>query len=248
MLPAGVVVSDSSLTLMITSSDSSLSSPGGDERSHPTLPQAEPPAISAPLSSPSLTSAAIRRPLTTTTYKRPTPATASAVAPVHSPITSPAVGSTSAISRPTPRVQEIQNSLAAAPAPLPPSPAAVTDFIEAETARYNATIGEVLHLNRIFELFDLARLELSSMIFIHLLILGVEFYYLQSHVAVWRYAFDINTGFYSMAIYYPDIFVYLSGYWLSMAATWQALSFWIPLTVSWFCNLSLKLKNKNGVE
>ncbi|KAL1305443.1 hypothetical protein AAFC00_002324 [Neodothiora populina] len=168
-------------------------------------------------------------------------------------VTAPAVrralatnGPSSTISRTPARAQDFQEQ--ATPAPLPPSPAIVTDLIEAQTARFNEEVGDLWQSTRIVEYVNQLRVELSSMVGVHMAILVLEFYYLQSHVTVWRFLFDINTPFFTKAVYYPDVFVYLTGYWLSMLATWQALSFWIPLGVSWICNLSLKLKNRNGVE
>lgn len=121
-------------------------------------------------------------------------------------------------------------------------------MIEAQTARFNAEVGDLWHSTRIMEVVNQFRVEASSMVGVHLFILALEFYYLQSAVTVWRYAFDINTPLFTKSIYYPDLFVYLTGYWLTMLATWQALSFWIPLGVAWVCNLTLKLKSRNGQE
>lgn len=139
---------------------------------------------------------------------------------------------------------------AAAPpaAPLPPSPAIVAEMIEAQTARFNAEVGEIWASTRIMEILNQVRVEFSSMIGIHLAILVLEFYYLQAGVTVWHFLVDIPTPFFTLPVSYPDLFVYLSGYWVTMLTAWSFLSFWIPLTASWFCNLSLKLKHRHGVE
>jgi len=159
------------------------------------------------------------------------------------------------INRTPSRLQELQReapttatTTAPTTAPLPPSPAIVTDLIETQTARFNAEVGELWANTRVMEIFQQIRVELSSMVGVHLVILLLESYFLQSHVAQWNYLFTFNTPWGAWAIHYPDVFVYLTGYWLKMLFTWQAMSFWIPLTISWFFNLTLKLKARNGVE
>lgn len=121
-------------------------------------------------------------------------------------------------------------------------------MIEAQAAKINAEVGELWQNTHIVELLNSLRVEMSSMAGVHLLLLALEYYHLQSTVTVWRYAFDLNTPFYTRPIYYPDVFVYLTGYWLTLLGTWMVLSFWIPLAVAWVCNLTLKLKARNGQE
>lgn len=141
----------------------------------------------------------------------------------------------------------MQDDSFAHPAPLPPSPAIVTDLIEAQTARFNAEVGEIWASTRFVEFLQQIRLEMSSMAGVHMMILLLESSTLHWSTVPWVYAFDIGSPFHT-SVYVPDLFVLFTGYYLSLLSLWLSITFIIPLAVSWFCNLSLKLKSRNGVD
>lgn len=208
------------------------------------------------LSSPSVPVAVNPRPLSTTVPRSSAPTTTNPYATSYARPSASSSTPAATYTRTPSRLQELQREVAppaaAAPAapvaPLPPSPAIVTDLIEAQTAKYYAEVNDIMASTRIIEFFQQVRVELSSMVGIHLVILAFEFYFLQSNVVIWNYLITLNTPLGPWSIHYPDAFVYLTGHWWKMLLTWQTMSFWIPLVVSWFFNLSLKLKARNGLE
>lgn len=222
------------LMLTFNSSESPLSDDA--EEKHPAVMSTHIEQRSPlPLSSPTLTATAVRRPVAA--YQQPVPAPS----PYPLPSVS-AVAASTGVSRTPARAQE----LPARSAPLPASPAVVADLIEAQTAKFNAEVSQILRGSRVLEFFDQARLELSQLVGVHLLIMLVEFGSLYYRTAVWHYGFDVpNT---SWAVHFPDLFYYLTWSWISLFSAWSATSIFIPLAVSYFCNLSLKLKSRNGVD
>ncbi|GAB7354619.1 hypothetical protein MBLNU459_g5056t2 [Dothideomycetes sp. NU459] len=135
--------------------------------------------------------------------------------------------------------------------PFPPSPADVADVIEEQTQRLEESLGDFWKSTNIMDLLHLIRAELSSVHGIHMSILVLEGYFLQTAILPWRYAFDIPAvaalGTNSIPVFLPDLFVLLTSYWWSTSLLWATMNLWLPLIAGWFCNLTLKIKAKDGV-
>lgn len=134
---------------------------------------------------------------------------------------------------------------------LPPSPAVIADVVEEQTARLEAGLGNFWKSTKIADVLLLVRGELSSLYGIHMAILMLEGFFLQRDILPWKYAFDIPAfslvGKSSIPVFFPDLFVLLTSYWWSTSILWATMNLWLPLIAGWFCNLTLKSKEKDGV-
>ena len=155
-----------------------------------------------------------------------------------------------ALARTPSRLQELlrDEPASSSVAVLPPSPAVVTDMIEAQATRINEELGELLTNNVVNQSLHRVRIEASSNTRVQALFVLVELFYLVAHVTRWYYLFDITNPVFTKSFHGLTLSAYATSYFWSMLLTWLLMSVLVPLTVSWFCNMSLKLKVRNGVE
>ncbi|KAL2014539.1 hypothetical protein VTN00DRAFT_2064 [Thermoascus crustaceus] len=128
-------------------------------------------------------------------------------------------------------------------ASLPPSPAVVTDAIDRQTTRVRKSLRDAWAASGIAERSDALRSALSSVKSIETLIIAAEAFGLFKELVPLRFlttvpAVDaIHTP--EFAIKIPDLFALLSGSFLAPFSLWLTTSLLLPLTFSYFFNLSL---------
>lgn len=94
----------------------------------------------------------------------------------------------------------------------------------------------------ITENIEYLRETCSSVTAIQMTFLLFEAYALQRHVLPWRYMFDIpSTGFTgSIAVFLPDLFVLLTGFYWSTTLLWTTTSILVPALFAYFYNLTMR--------
>ena len=141
----------------------------------------------------------------------------------------------------TPRsVQRVASGI-----PLPSSPAAVTNYVERQSALLSRQVNSMLESSHIPEYADNTRRLLSSPHGIGSLFFLVEGLSLTRETLPWRHAFSFIVPFGSIIglsspinVSFPDFFVLITASFWSPTMLWLILSFFVPLSVGWLFNLT----------
>lgn len=130
--------------------------------------------------------------------------------------------------------------------PLPPSPAVVADAIDRNTAVIRSKISGLYKKSGLVETAEATRESLSTVVSVEALIVFFEAFCLRKELLADRYAFTIPAIKYVTSTEYPvqipDLFLLLTSSFWSPATLWAATSFFIPLTLAYFFNLTSKPK------
>lgn len=162
-----------------------------------------------------------------------------AIATVSSTVTSALSPSGQLISRtPAPRASTRRRS----ELPGPPSPSDVADVVEYESTKFASGVHDLYVRSGITENIEYLREMCSSVTAVQMTFLMLEAFALQRRVLPWRYMFDIPaTGFTgSIAIFLPDLFVLLTGFYWSTTLLWSATSIFVPMLFAYFYNLTMR--------
>ncbi|KAK4505455.1 hypothetical protein PRZ48_003418 [Zasmidium cellare] len=126
--------------------------------------------------------------------------------------------------------------------PGPPSPSDVADVVEYESTKFASGVRDLYARSGITENIESLRESLSSVNAIQLSFLLLEAFALQRRVLPWRYMFDIpSTGLTpSIAVFLPDLFVLLTGFYWSTTLLWSATSIFVPILFAYFYNLTMR--------
>ena len=124
---------------------------------------------------------------------------------------------------------------------LPPSPAVLAERFETQTTNVRSSLSTYYSTSRVPSTLSTVRTNLSSVVSIELLALGVEAWGLRSEVLPLRYLTTlpavpaIGTG--ELAIKIPDLFALLTlGFW-GPVGLWLLTSVGFPLLGAYFINL-----------
>ncbi|KAF1823476.1 uncharacterized protein K489DRAFT_379465 [Dissoconium aciculare CBS 342.82] len=134
--------------------------------------------------------------------------------------------------------------------PGPPSPSVVADVVEQEARRLQAGVDEFYRGTGVAEGIAYLRETCSSVVAVQTTFLLLEAYALQRHLMPWNYAFDLPgvaaLGVGPTAVFLPDLFVILTGYYWSATLTWAATSLLVPGVLGYFYNLTLREARRGG--
>ncbi|KAL4967634.1 uncharacterized protein BDV14DRAFT_168925 [Aspergillus stella-maris] len=133
---------------------------------------------------------------------------------------------------------------------LPPSPAVVTEAIERQTTAWAQTIGEAWEGSGVQERTNSLRETLSSVEAVEVIVTLLEAFSLIKQVLPLRYlatfpAIDaINTP--ALPIKIPDLFVLVDSSFWAPVSLWLLTSVFLPLSVAYFFNISLRVSQSNA--
>jgi hypothetical protein len=134
--------------------------------------------------------------------------------------------------------------------PGPPSPSVVADVVEQEARRISAEVHSFYGRTGVSEGIAYLRETCSSVLAVQTTFLLFEAYALQRHLMPWNYAFDLPgvaaLGLSPTAVFLPDLFVILTGYYWSATLTWAATSLLVPALFGYFYNLTLREVRRSG--
>ena len=128
--------------------------------------------------------------------------------------------------------------------PLPASPAVVADAIERQTQVIRSKVAKVYENSGLSEGAEATRETLSTVTAIQLVVIIFELYNLRKEVLPDKHAFTIpsfsyvNNKPYPVAI--PDFFLLATASFWGPSLLWGITSLLIPLTASYFFNLTAK--------
>lgn len=132
---------------------------------------------------------------------------------------------------------------------IAPSPAAVADAIEEQTAKVSQQVHSMIDKSHVGNLFTDVRDVLSSVVGVEGSVLLLEAFNLQQDLMPWVYAFDFPANptihMNSQAVYLPNLFILLTGYYWHATLLWAITCFAIPLIASWFFNLTVRSSSKS---
>lgn len=125
---------------------------------------------------------------------------------------------------------------------LPPSPAAVTDAIDRQTTLVRKKVGEAWSASGVSDHSDSLRAALSSVKAIETIIVALEGLGLANELIPFRYLTTVpaldTVRSPEFGIKVPDLFVLLTGSFWAPFSLWALTSLVLPLTFSYFINLS----------
>ncbi|PNS21004.1 hypothetical protein CAC42_3341 [Sphaceloma murrayae] len=134
---------------------------------------------------------------------------------------------------------------------IPPSPAVITDAIEAQARKFSTSLDKALVRANARDYLNDTREVLSSVVGIETLILLIEGFSLQRQLIPFRYGFSIPAidalGTNAYPVHLPDFFIILTDVFWSTTTLWTLMSFWLPLALSWLFNLTMRPVVKGGV-
>ncbi|KAG8626163.1 hypothetical protein KVT40_006564 [Elsinoe batatas] len=134
---------------------------------------------------------------------------------------------------------------------IPPSPAVITDAIEAQTRKFSTSLDHVLVKANARDWLNDTRELLSSVVGIETLVLLLEGFALQRQLIPFRHAFNLPAvdalGTNPYPVQLPDFFILLTDVYWSASILWSLTSFWLPLAFSWLFNLTMRPVMKGGV-
>lgn len=126
----------------------------------------------------------------------------------------------------------------------------MTDAIERQTALVRDKASDYWTHSSIPLFVSSVRDTLSSPRAIEAVILTLEAWGLQHETLPWRYAFDVPAiaalGTSSHAMFVPDFFLLLSGFFWSATTVWAMTSVLVPLAFAYFFNLTTRTKVSHG--
>lgn len=126
--------------------------------------------------------------------------------------------------------------------PGPPSPSDVADVVEHESIKIVSGFRDLYARSGVTENIEHLRELCSSVTAIQMTFLFLEAFALQRRVLPWRYMFDVPaTGLTpSIAVFLPDLFVLLTGFYWSTTLLWSATSIFVPVLFAYFYNLTMR--------
>lgn len=126
--------------------------------------------------------------------------------------------------------------------PGPPSPSDVADVVEYESSKIVSGVRDLYARSGITERIEELREMCSSVTAIQMTFLCLEAFALQRRVLPWRFVFDIPaTGLTpSIAVFLPDLFVLLTGFYWSTILLWCTTSIFVPVLFAYFYNLTMR--------
>lgn len=141
-------------------------------------------------------------------------------------------------------VQEIsrRTSILASNVPLPPSPAVVTDAIDAQTRRIRTSISHAYERTQIQEYSDSVRETLSSTVTINVLAILLEAFGLRTQLMPFKPVTSLPPTFFTSEptkVYLPDLFVLLNTSFWAPFTLWLMTTLLLPAIASYFINLPL---------
>lgn len=134
--------------------------------------------------------------------------------------------------------------------PLPPSPAVVAEAIDRRTQVLRSKVSDAFEDSGLVERAHATRESLSTVVSVESLIVLFELYFLRPELLADRYAFTIpaiallKTPDYAVKI--PDLFLLLTASFWGPALLWAFTTFFIPLTASYFVNLTSKPRSRSS--
>ncbi|KAF2402071.1 hypothetical protein EJ06DRAFT_373116 [Trichodelitschia bisporula] len=123
--------------------------------------------------------------------------------------------------------------------PLPPSPAAVADAVEQQTARLGNHLSGLWVRSPVPGAVNGLREVLSSVVGIESVVVLLEVLGLYRALVPWRFAFDIPAvaGYGGWQVFLPDLFVLVTSAFWAPVLLWASTSLAGPLIAGWFFNL-----------
>jgi hypothetical protein len=126
----------------------------------------------------------------------------------------------------------------------------VADVVEQEARRISAGVHSFYGRTGVNEGIAYLRETCSSVLAVQTTFLLFEAYALQRHLMPFNYAFDLPgvsaLGVSPTAVFLPDLFVILTGYYWSTTLTWAATSILVPALFGYFYNLTLRESRRTG--
>ena len=157
--------------------------------------------------------------------------------------TSAPAGTSTALATRTPN----QRLTFAANVPLPPSPAVVASHIDRQAAKVRTTLNRVYKQSGVVDYVDIVRDKVSSTASIETIAICIELFGLRSELLPTKYLTTIpaskTVGTSEIPIKVLDLFVLLTSDFWSTFLLWFSTSILIPMTFSYFFNLTLKAKH-----
>lgn len=136
-----------------------------------------------------------------------------------------------------------RTSILASSIPFPPSPAVVTDAIDAQTRRIRTSISHAYERTQIEEYSDTVRETLSSTVTINVLAILLEALGLRTQLMAFKPVTSIPPVQYLTTeptkVYLPDLFVLLNTTFWAPFSLWILTTILLPATASYFINLPL---------
>jgi hypothetical protein len=126
----------------------------------------------------------------------------------------------------------------------------VADIVEYESQQVGAFFSRLYQRAGVADWLDDSREALSSVPAVHLTFLSLEAFALLKAIIPWKFAFDIpaiqalHTT--SQAVFLPDLFILLTGFWWSTTLLWASTSILIPALFAYFFNLTLRTSSARG--
>ncbi|KAL3469967.1 hypothetical protein BJX99DRAFT_59566 [Aspergillus californicus] len=133
---------------------------------------------------------------------------------------------------------------------LPPSPAVVTEVIDRQTIAWRKSINEAWKESGVQESSDSLRATLSSVQAVEVIVALLEAFNVIKEVLPFRYlatipAIDVlHSPAFPVKI--PDLFVLVDSSFWAPVSLWLLTSVFVPLTVAYFCNISLQVAQSHG--
>lgn len=137
----------------------------------------------------------------------------------------------------TPAVRRRRSEL-----PGPPSPADVADVVEYESLKFVDNVSSMYARSGITERIEDLRELCSSVTAVQMSFLLLEAVALQKHLMPWRFLVDIPSTVItpSIPVFYPDLFILLTGYYWTTTLLWSSTSIAVPLLFAYFYNLTMR--------
>ena len=133
--------------------------------------------------------------------------------------------------------------------PLPPSPAVVASHIDRQAAKVRTTLNRVYKQSGIVDHVDEIRDRVSTTASIQTMAIAIELFGLRRELLPTKYLAMIPSsktiGTPEIPIKVPDLFVLLTPDFWSTFLLWFSTSVLIPMTFSYFFNLTLKARHGN---
>jgi hypothetical protein len=135
---------------------------------------------------------------------------------------------------------------------LPASPAVIADAFDAQTARLNSKVSALVKKSGIKKKVSEARLYLSDVATIQLLVLFTEAFGLRREVlpfVPWTVATGKQMGVSEATFYVPNAFILATREFWAPTTLWLTTSLFVPLLFSYFFNLTFtnpKMKSRRA--
>ena len=133
--------------------------------------------------------------------------------------------------------------------PLPPSPAAIANAVDRNTAVIRSKVNRVVEDYGIVEKAEVARETISTVTAYEVATVLFEFYFLRKRLLPDRHAFTLpNNWLFRRSDYnveVPDLFLLLTSDFWGPTVLWLVTTLFIPLATAYFYNLTAKPRSRS---